>query len=63
MTFAARVIAAQHLLVAPCARCKALCSADPSLRANTRCMKCHALLKPRRLVCGVEFVEAKAGAA
>jgi len=28
------------------------------MRVATTCLKCHALLKPRRLVVGVEFVEA-----
>jgi len=59
VTFADRVRAAQHLLVARCPRCLSLNSADPSMRVNTTCMKCHALIRPRRLVVGVEFVEAE----
>ncbi len=57
MTFAQRVIAAQHLLVAPCSRCRSLCSADPSLRIATVCMGCHAVLMPRREVAGISFRE------
>ena len=57
-SFASRIATAQYLLCARCPRCLALNSADPSMRVATTCLKCHALLKPRRLVVGVEFVEA-----
>ena len=58
MTFAQRIATAQHLLTARCPRCLALNSADPGMSVKTTCLKCHAVLKPRRLVVGVEFVEA-----
>ncbi len=55
MTLATRIAHAQHLLVAPCAQCRSLCSADPSMRVQTTCLKCGAVLQPRREVVGVSF--------
>ena len=53
-----RILAAAGALIARCPRCLSLVSADPSLRLLTTCLKCHAVLLPRRLVDGgVVFAE------
>ena len=57
MTFADRVLSSVALLVARCPRCLALNSADPSMSVKTTCLKCHAVLKPKREVVGITFVE------
>jgi len=57
VTFADRLTAKLHLLCARCPRCLALNSADPSMRVLSTCLKCHAVLMPRREVVGITFVE------